>query len=86
MPPTLRRTLAVSTLLLAIASLTGCASVDRRLVADQQSCRNMGHLDGTPQFKECMNDLNERRCAVLRSKGSAGSHVATTECTRLPEQ
>ena len=78
--------LVAAALLLAAVSIAGCASEDRRLVADQQSCRSMGHLEGTPQFKQCMNDLNERRCAVLRSKSAPGTHLATTECTRLPEQ
>jgi hypothetical protein len=82
--PKLRSTLVASALLLGIASLTGCASEDRRLVADEQSCRSMGHSDGTPEFKQCMNDLNERRCAVQRAKTGPGSHVASTECTRLP--
>jgi hypothetical protein len=44
----------------------------------------MGHVAGTPEFKQCMNDLNERRCAVQRSKAGTGSHIATTDCTRLP--
>jgi hypothetical protein len=80
-----RPALAASALILAVASLTGCAGEDRRLVADQESCRNMGHAAGTPEFKQCMNDLNERRCAVQqRTKAGPGSHVATTDCTRLP--
>jgi hypothetical protein len=44
----------------------------------------MGHVAGTPEFKQCMSDLNERRCARQRSKAGTGSHIATTECTRLP--
>jgi hypothetical protein len=79
----LRSTLVALSLLAAIASVTGCAGEDRRLAADEQSCLNMGHANGTPEFKQCMNDLNERRCAVQRAKAGAGSHVATTECTRL---
>ncbi len=82
--PKLRSRLVASSLLAAIALVTGCASEDRRLVEDEQSCHSMGHLDGTPEFKQCMNDLNERRCAVQRAKVGAGPHVATTECTRLP--
>ena len=73
-----------SALMLAVASFTGCAGEDRRLVADQESCRNMGHEPGTPEFKQCMTDLNDRRCAVQKAKGGAGSHIATAECTRLP--
>jgi hypothetical protein len=79
-----RPALAASALILAVASFTGCAGEDRRLVADQESCRNMGHVPGTPEFKQCMTDLNDRRCAVQKTKGGAGSHVATAECTRLP--
>jgi hypothetical protein len=80
----LRSALVASSLLAAIALVTGCAGEDRRLVADEQTCHSMGHLDGTQEFKQCMNDLNERRCAVQKAKTGAGSHVATTECTRLP--
>jgi hypothetical protein len=79
-----RPALAASALIVAVVSLAGCAGEDRRLVADQESCRNMGHVPGTPEFKQCMTDLNERRCAVQRAKGGTGSHVATAECTRLP--
>src|SRR5437870_13661133 len=83
--PTLRPTLVASTLLLAIASLTGCTSEDRRLVADRQTCQSMGHVEGTPEFKQCMQDLNERRCPTRKvAKYSGAVHEATTECTRLP--
>jgi hypothetical protein len=82
--PKPRSTLAASTLLIVIALLTGCASEDRRLVADEQSCRSMGHVDGTPEFRQCMNDLNERRCATRKATKQGGSvHEATTDCTRL---
>lgn len=81
----LRATVGASTLLIAIASLTGCASEDRRLVEDEQSCRGMGHAEGTPEFKQCMTDLNLRRCATRQAtKGGESVHEATTECTRLP--
>src|SRR5437764_245073 len=53
----LRPILIVSSLMLTIASFAGCAGQDRRLVADEQSCRNMGHAAGTPEFKQCMHDL-----------------------------
>jgi hypothetical protein len=76
--------LVASVLILAVVLLTGCAGEDRRLVADQESCRNMGHAPGTPEFKQCMTDLNDRRCAVQKAKGGAGSHIATAECTKLP--
>ena len=84
MSPKLRPTVVVSALVLAVVSFTGCAAEDRRLVADEQSCRGMCHVAGTPEFKQCMNDLNQRRCAVQRSKAGTGSHIATTDCTRLP--
>lgn len=81
----LRATVGASTLLIAIASLTGCASEDRRLVEDEQSCRDMGHAEGTPEFKQCMTDLNQRRCATRQAtKGRVGGLEATTDCTRLP--
>jgi hypothetical protein len=80
--PALLSKVVASTLLLAIALLAGCASEDRRLVADEQSCRSMGHVDGTPEFKHCMNDLNARRCATRSTKVGA-LHEATTDCTRL---
>jgi hypothetical protein len=85
MLPELRSTVVASALALAVASFTGCASEDRRLVADEQSCRDMGHIPGSSEFGRCMNDLNERRCAVQRAKrGGTGLHIATEECTRLP--
>lgn len=74
--------LVASMLLLAMLLLTGCASEDRRLVADEQSCRNMGHADGTPEFKQCMTDLNQRRCAT-RSTKSGTVLERTTDCTML---
>jgi hypothetical protein len=80
----LRSTLAASTLLLGIASLTGCAGEDPRLVADVKTCQSMGHLSGTPEFKQCMSELNERRCPTRKATKFGGSlHEATTECTRL---
>lgn len=80
----LRAALVASVFILAVASLTGCAGEDRRLAADQESCRNMGHAAGTPEFRQCMTDLNERRGAVQKAKAGAGSHIATADCTRLP--
>ena len=71
-----------ATLLLGLL-LSGCAQEDRRLAEDQQSCLQMGHSPGTPQFSQCMEDLNQRRCATATAKGIAGRHVATEECTRL---
>jgi hypothetical protein len=44
----------------------------------------MGHVEGTPEFKQCMNDLNLRRCATRKATKFGGNvHEATTECTRL---
>jgi hypothetical protein len=63
--------------------ISGCAHEDRRLAEDQQSCIQMGHSPGTPQFNQCMEDLNQRRCATVAAKGAGERHVATEECTRL---
>lgn len=72
-----------ATLLLGVSLLAGCASEDRRLVEDRQSCLQMGHSPGTPEFKQCMLDLNDRRCAVLQNRAGISHHVATEDCTRL---
>jgi len=50
--------------------VVGCAAPDHRATDDQQSCRSMGHVAGTAGFQACMADLNNRRCAVRRSRGS----------------
>jgi hypothetical protein len=86
MAPQFRATVIASSLLLAIASLTGCATEeDRRLVADEQSCQSMGHEQGTAEFKQCMNELNLRRCATRQATKQGGTaHEVTRECTRLP--
>ena len=81
--PKLRSTQVASMLLIATALLTGCATEDRRLVADEQSCRSMGHSDGTSAFKQCMDNLNQRRCATSSTKVGT-LHEATKDCTRLP--
>jgi hypothetical protein len=82
----LRCTLVASAFLLAIGSMTGCVSEeDRRLAADEQSCQSMGHADGTPEFKQCMIELNLRRCATRQATKQGGiAHEITRECTRLP--
>jgi hypothetical protein len=78
-------TRVASSLFVAMASLTGCASEDRRLVADRQTCQSMGHVEGTPEFTQCMRDLNERRCPTRKATKYGGIvHEATTDCTRLP--
>lgn len=84
MLPLLRSTLAAATLLLGVALVTGCSSEDPRLVADAKTCQNMGHVNGTAEFKQCMNELNQRRCPTRRvSKFGGRIHEATIECTML---
>jgi hypothetical protein len=71
---------------LAIVLLAGCSplSPDRRLTEDEQSCQAMGHTPETANFKQCMADLNERRCAMSAGhKGNPSHHVVSTDCTRL---
>ena len=63
--------------------LTGCGAPDRRLVDDQQSCRTMGHLQGTAEFQGCMAELNQRRCSVIPQKAGTMRHVPSKECTQL---
>jgi hypothetical protein len=76
------RNYTFATALLLVAFLfSACAHEDRRLAEDQQSCTQMGHSPGTPQFDQCMQELNQRRCATV--KGFGERHVATEECTRL---
>ena len=66
--------------------LGACSSLqDTRLADDQHTCQQMGHLPDSPAFKQCLAELNERRCAVVSSK-SGTRHQATEECTRLPSQ
>lgn len=62
--------------------LVGCAAPDRRLAKDQRSCEGMGHAAGTTGFRQCMADLNDRRC-TRGGPRNGSTHVATTECTRL---
>jgi len=68
-----------------VALLTGCAaSTDRRLTEDQQSCQAMGHTTGTANFRQCLADLDERRCAMSANmKNGALHHVASADCSRL---
>ena len=58
--------------------LAGCGYEDRRHASDAEACRSMGHVDGSTEYKHCLNDLNDRRCAI----GSKGHHYATFDCTR----
>jgi len=86
MLPLLRSTLAAATLLLGVALVTGCSSEDPRLVADAETCQSMGHVNGTPEFKQCMNELNLRRCTTRKLSRFGGRlHEATNECTRLSQ-
>jgi len=43
----------------------------------------MGHVVGTAAFRMCLDDLNDRRCAVSHPKVSTGIHDAARDCTRL---
>ena len=66
--------------------LVACSSLqDTRLADDQQTCQQMGHLPDSPAFKQCLAELNERRCAVVSTK-SGTRHQGTEQCTRLPTQ
>jgi hypothetical protein len=86
MLPLLRSTLAASTLLVGVALLMGCTSEDPRLVADAETCQSMGHVNGTAEFKQCMNELNQRRCATRKTSKVGGRiHEPTIECTRLDQ-
>jgi hypothetical protein len=73
---------AAAILSFAVLALTGCDTTDKRLVEDEQSCHAMGHSLGTPDFKQCLQDLNDRRCAMVRKKNET-MHVVTTDCSRL---
>jgi len=66
-----------------VSVLMGCAVQDRRMTADEISCRSMGHSPGTEPFKECLKDLDDRRCVVARQKGTQSHHVASIDCIRL---
>jgi hypothetical protein len=77
-----RKNAFATALLLVTFLFSACAQEDRRLAEDQQSCTQMGHSPGTPQFDQCMQDLNQRRCATV-TKAFGERHVATEECTRL---
>jgi hypothetical protein len=65
--------------------LVACQGQDTRLADDQQTCQRMGHLPDNPAFKQCLAELNERRCAVVSTK-SGTRHQGTEQCTRLPTQ
>lgn len=64
------------------AILAGCAATDRRLAEDQRSCESMGHAAGTTGFRQCMADLDDRRC-MRGGPRSGNKHVVTTDCTKL---
>ena len=65
--------------------LVACQGQDTRLADDEQTCQRMGHLSDSPAFKQCLAELNERRCAVVSTK-SGTRHQGTEQCTRLPTQ
>jgi len=69
--------------LFLVCALAGCAMPDRRLTEDETSCRGMGHTPDTPPFRECLRDLNDRRCAVAPRKIGTPQHMASNECTRI---
>ncbi len=66
--------------------LAGCAEhKDRRLADDQQTCQAMGHPTGSDAFKQCLAELNQRRCAMVRQGRTGGvRHQETEYCSRLP--
>ena len=81
----LRNSFKITTCISLIALLSACGTTtDRRLSEDKQSCRSMGHTPGTAEFKNCLADLNARRCATSRQKGWGEHHDASLDCTRLP--
>jgi hypothetical protein len=64
--------------------LSGCGHVDRRVAEDRETCSAMGHAPDTPEFRSCMQELNNRRCANIRTgKGGYTHHEATLDCTKL---
>lgn len=70
----------------ALGTLIACAPrPDTRLADDQQSCTAMGHASGTPIFRQCLAELNERRCALERNRYGT-RHVDSRECTRVQGQ
>jgi hypothetical protein len=72
-----------ATLFVSAFVIWGCAHEERRLAEDQQSCLQIGHSPGTTQFNQCMEDLNQRRCATVTPRAVGERHVATEQCTRL---
>lgn len=79
MSPNLSAGVIVTSILMGVL-LTGCVDKnDRRLVADEKTCREMGHQEDTPEFKQCMADLNDRRC----SSSPKGGHQKTKDCTQI---
>ena len=79
-----RSVASTMTCFVLLSLLVGCAApVDRRVAEDDQTCRSMGHILGTPAYSACRGDLNERRCAVIKTKGALEHHDATMDCTKL---
>lgn len=78
-------TIALIVTLLTSGLVAGCGAPreDRRLVGDEQTCQQMGHAAGTDVFKQCLADLNQRRCSTLPpQKGRGERHEATQDCTK----
>lgn len=80
---------------LFLGGLAGCVPphVDNRLAEDQQTCQQMGHPAGSAVFRQCLAELNERRCALAASRpasrsyaGEGSRHLASEDCTRLLPQ
>jgi hypothetical protein len=48
--------------------LAGCAQHEQHLEQDAVTCRSMGHVPETPEFSNCMKELNKRRCEELGNR------------------
>ena len=75
----LKQRLTLSITLVLSFLIAGCSSPDSRLVSDEQTCVNMGHLQTSPTYEKCLSELNARRCDYRAKHG----HVATRACTKL---
>ena len=65
--------------------LGGCTGhQDTRLTDDEKTCASMGHTPGSDMFKQCLVELNERRCGVVKKgRFSPNEHHPTEACTQL---
>jgi hypothetical protein len=81
----MRASLVLLSVLLATGILSGCtARPDTRLVSDEKTCADMGHAPGSEVFKQCLAELNERRCRIEKNRYGSAHHVDSRDCTRLP--